>query len=251
MGGGTATRSDGQMEGPCQRDSRQVVLSDLESLWLAWAPGSGDPMVRTGGLDARSCRCRGDRRFACTAGWPRTIARCRHANRAGAAGCPGAAPQRDTLRGGRVGAAALGGAAAQRPGTVRRLAHHHRGRGLLPGDEGHSQRPARRRGRAQRRRQVPLPGELTGERGGFADDYDFVFIHDPQPAALLGFSGKGSARWIWRSHIDTSPPNPGVWKFLRPFLAEYDASIFTMGEFVPADLPTPYRGDHPARRSTR
>jgi trehalose synthase len=74
---------------------------------------------------------------------------------------------------------------------------------------------------------------------GFADDYDFVFIHDPQPAALLGFSGKGKARWIWRSHIDTSRPNPGVWTFLRPFLAEYDASIFTMAEFVPGDLPTP------------
>ena len=56
---------------------------------------------------------------------------------------------------------------------------------------------------------------------------------------MLGFSGKGNAKWIWRSHIDTSQPNPGVWSFLRPFLAEYDASIFTMAEFVPADLPTP------------
>ena len=74
---------------------------------------------------------------------------------------------------------------------------------------------------------------------GFADDYDFVFVHDPQPAALLGFSGKGKARWIWRSHIDTSQPNPGVWTFMRPFLAEYDAAIFTMADFVPADLPTP------------
>jgi trehalose synthase len=73
---------------------------------------------------------------------------------------------------------------------------------------------------------------------GFADDYDFVFIHDPQPAALLEFGGKGRARWIWRSHIDTSLPNPAVWHFLRPFLAEYDASVFTMAEFVPADLPT-------------
>ena len=30
----------------------------------------------------------------------------------------------------------------------------------------------------------------------FADEYDFVFIHDPQPAALLEFAGKGRARWI-------------------------------------------------------
>ena len=74
---------------------------------------------------------------------------------------------------------------------------------------------------------------------GFDAGYDFIFVHDPQPAALLGFSGKGRARWIWRSHIDTSQADPGVWSFLRPFLAEYDASIFTMAEFVPADLPTP------------
>ncbi len=73
----------------------------------------------------------------------------------------------------------------------------------------------------------------------FDGDYDFIFIHDPQPAALVTFTGKGRARWIWRSHIDTSNPNPDVWSFLRPFLAEYDGSIFTMPEFVPRDLPTP------------
>jgi len=74
---------------------------------------------------------------------------------------------------------------------------------------------------------------------GFDTGYDFIFVHDPQPAALLEFTGKGQARWIWRSHIDTANANPAVWTFLRPFLAEYDASVFTMAEFVPADLPTP------------
>jgi trehalose synthase len=74
---------------------------------------------------------------------------------------------------------------------------------------------------------------------GFADEYDFVFIHDPQPAGLLELGGKGRARWIWRSHIDTSRANPAVWQFLRPFLAEYDAAVFTMAEFVPPDMPIP------------
>jgi trehalose synthase len=74
---------------------------------------------------------------------------------------------------------------------------------------------------------------------GFDTGYDFIFVHDPQPAALLGFTGKGRARWIWRSHIDTANANPAVWSFLRPFLAEYDACVFTMAEFVPTDLPTP------------
>jgi trehalose synthase len=73
----------------------------------------------------------------------------------------------------------------------------------------------------------------------FGHGYDYVFVHDPQPAALLEFAGKGSARWIWRSHIDSSRANPEVWQFLRPFLADYDAAVFTMAEFVPADLPTP------------
>lgn len=74
--------------------------------------------------------------------------------------------------------------------------------------------------------------ELLGDQR-----YDFVFVHDPQPAPLLPFRGKGDARWIWRCHIDTSRPNPETWAFLRDFLGEYDAAIFTMEEFLPPDLP--------------
>lgn len=69
------------------------------------------------------------------------------------------------------------------------------------------------------------------------EDYDFVFIHDPQPAAILPFHGKGDARWVWRCHIDTSEPNPEVWSFLRAYLSEYDAAVFTMDEFTPPDFP--------------
>jgi trehalose synthase len=69
------------------------------------------------------------------------------------------------------------------------------------------------------------------------DGYDFVVVHDPQPAALAALHGKGDARWIWRCHIDTSQPNPDTWAFLKPFIAEFDAAVFTMAEFVPPDLP--------------
>jgi trehalose synthase len=72
----------------------------------------------------------------------------------------------------------------------------------------------------------------------FAEEYDFVFMHDPQTAAILPLRGKGRARWIWRCHIDTSAPNPQVWAFLRPFLSGYDAAIFTMAEFAPPGMPT-------------
>ena len=67
--------------------------------------------------------------------------------------------------------------------------------------------------------------------------YDFVVIHDPQPAALLSIHGKGAARWVWRCHIDTSEPNADAWRFLRPFLTGFDAAVFTMPQFVPPDLP--------------
>jgi trehalose synthase len=77
--------------------------------------------------------------------------------------------------------------------------------------------------------------EQNAERMGA--DYDFVFVHDPQPAALLQMHGKGKAHWIWRCHIDTSEPNPEVWEFVRGFLADYDAAIFTMPEFVPPGQP--------------
>jgi trehalose synthase len=71
----------------------------------------------------------------------------------------------------------------------------------------------------------------------FESQYDFVFLHDPQPAAILALGRRGSARWIWRCHIDTSTPNPNVWAFLRPFLEPFDAAIFTMEPFVPPDFP--------------
>jgi trehalose synthase len=81
--------------------------------------------------------------------------------------------------------------------------------------------------------------ERTSERNAelLHERYDFVFIHDPQPAAILPLHGKGDARWIWRCHIDTSEPNPDTWMFLRDYLTEYDAAVFTMDEFTPPDFP--------------
>ena len=69
------------------------------------------------------------------------------------------------------------------------------------------------------------------------DGWDFIVVHDPQPAALLPLLGKGDAKWVWRCHIETSTPNPETWEFLRGFLCDYDAAVFTLREFVPPDLP--------------
>src|SRR5438105_4967211 len=71
----------------------------------------------------------------------------------------------------------------------------------------------------------------------FEGEYDLIVVHDPQPLALLQLHGKGAAKWVWRCHVDTSQPNPQVWSFLRPYLVEYDAAVFTHDSFVPPDFP--------------
>ncbi len=59
-----------------------------------------------------------------------------------------------------------------------------------------------------------------------------VFIHDPQPAPLLLYCGRGAAKWIWRCHIDVSHPWRPIWKYLRQFINPYDASIFSLDAFA-------------------
>lgn len=72
----------------------------------------------------------------------------------------------------------------------------------------------------------------------FEGHYDFVVIHDPQPAGLLTFGRRDISRhWIWRCHIDTSHPNPEYWDFFAPFLWEYDMAIFSRREYAGALWP--------------
>lgn len=70
----------------------------------------------------------------------------------------------------------------------------------------------------------------------FEHEYDLVIIHDPQPVPLLQMHGRCDAKWVWRCHIDTSEPNETVLKFLKPYIDEYDALIFTLDKFVPDAL---------------
>ena len=72
-------------------------------------------------------------------------------------------------------------------------------------------------------------------------EFDYVVIHDPQPAAIRALSGASSVngpntKWIWRCHIDLTDANPEVWEFFRPYVEHHDASVWTMPEFVPATL---------------
>ncbi len=70
------------------------------------------------------------------------------------------------------------------------------------------------------------------------EDANFVFIHDPQPAALLCNCPDRKGKWIWRCHIDASHPYRPVWKYLHEFVAPYDASIFSLAAFA-QELPHP------------
>jgi len=74
------------------------------------------------------------------------------------------------------------------------------------------------------------------------DDYDFIIVHDPQPAGVVEHFASSEAQWIWRCHIDLSTPNPDVLGFLLPWLCRYDAAIFHMREYVPQTdgLPAAY-----------
>jgi trehalose synthase len=68
-----------------------------------------------------------------------------------------------------------------------------------------------------------------------ADAYDFVVVHDPQPAATIDFYPNRRARWIWRGHIDFSTPNAKVFAALLPSLRRYDAAVFHLREYAPQD----------------
>lgn len=70
------------------------------------------------------------------------------------------------------------------------------------------------------------------------ENADFVFIHDPQPAALIKSFPNRKNKWIWRCHIDLSNPDRQIWKYLRNFVMHFDASIFSLADFV-QQLPHP------------
>lgn len=85
--------------------------------------------------------------------------------------------------------------------------------------------------------------EETNERNAeelrpHLEDADFVVIHDPQPAPLLKYFPNRKGKWVWRCHIDASHPYRPTWKYLRQFVRDYDASIFSLAAFS-QDLPHP------------
>jgi trehalose synthase len=67
---------------------------------------------------------------------------------------------------------------------------------------------------------------------------DVVFVHDPQPAALIQRVPQRRGKWIWRCHIDAGHPYRPAWRYLSGHVSRYDASIFSLADFARV-LPHP------------
>ncbi|MGC9171713.1 glycosyltransferase [Caldisericum sp.] len=63
-------------------------------------------------------------------------------------------------------------------------------------------------------------------------DADIIFVHDPQPVALVEKKKELKSKWLWRCHIDFSNPKEKVWQFLKNFIETYDAAVFSAPAFA-------------------
>lgn len=71
---------------------------------------------------------------------------------------------------------------------------------------------------------------------GFVNHFDYIVIHDPQPAYMVNLIPRGRAKFITRLHIDTTHANRQFWNFLKGSLQRFDAAIFTMKDYVKEDF---------------
>src|SRR5262249_50550737 len=62
-------------------------------------------------------------------------------------------------------------------------------------------------------------------------DADLIVVHDVAPATLVAHRA-GDARWIWRCHFDCSRAHRRAWSFVRSFLNQYDAAVFSLPKFT-------------------
>jgi trehalose synthase len=65
---------------------------------------------------------------------------------------------------------------------------------------------------------------------------DILFIHDPQPVALISKKNDIGKKWIWRCHVDISHPDSRVWELFKQFVTNYDAAVFSSPTFA-QELP--------------
>ena len=81
----------------------------------------------------------------------------------------------------------------------------------------------------------PNAEELAEQIG----DGDIVVLHDPQTAGLIAPLKETGASVVWRCHVGLDEPNDcarKAWEFLRPYVQQADAYVFSRDAFVWEDL---------------
>ncbi len=68
---------------------------------------------------------------------------------------------------------------------------------------------------------------------------DIVFVHDPQPIALIEKKKDIGKEWLWRCHIDLVQAVPAVWEFIKSFAEQYEAVVFSSPSFARQDFTVP------------
>jgi len=63
------------------------------------------------------------------------------------------------------------------------------------------------------------------------DDCDAIIVHDPQPLPLITHFADREMPWLWQCHVDLSSPHAPVWNYLRQFIEQYSAAIFSLAEY--------------------
>ena len=82
---------------------------------------------------------------------------------------------------------------------------------------------------------------------------DIVLLHDPQTAGVAAGLREMGARVVWRCHVGrdlTNDHNRVAWEFLRPYLGQAQAMVFSRREYAPEWVEeSGWSSSH--RRSTR
>ena len=64
---------------------------------------------------------------------------------------------------------------------------------------------------------------------------DVVYLHDPQTAGMIPALRERGLKVVWRCHIGIDQPNDlarGAWDFLRPYVEQASAYVFSRHEYV-------------------
>ena len=63
------------------------------------------------------------------------------------------------------------------------------------------------------------------------DDCDAVIVHDPQPLPLIRHFADHEMPWFWQCHIDLSSSDRSAWDYVRGYVEDYNAAIFSLPEY--------------------